>query len=124
MKILSADDSTMIRRVIRGAVETIGHELIEARDGQEAVEVMEAQGQGVGLVLLDWNMPRLDGFSVLKKLKADDRFKAVPVIMVTTEVERAKVVEAIKAGAANYVMKPFSQADLVSKIMETLSGGL
>lgn len=124
MKILSADDSTMIRRVIRGAVETIGHELVEARDGQEAVEVMEAHGADIGLILLDWNMPRMDGLSVLKKLKSDDRFKAIPVMMVTTEVERAKVVEAIKSGAANYVMKPFSQADLVSKIMETLGGGL
>ncbi len=123
MKILSADDSNMIRRVIRGAVEMIGHELVEARDGVEALEVMAAQGTEIGLVLLDWNMPRLDGLSVLKKLKEDARFRDIPVMMVTTEVERGKVVEAIKAGAKNYVMKPFSQADLVSKIMETLGQG-
>ncbi|MFH0920652.1 MAG: response regulator [Fibrobacterota bacterium] len=120
MKILSADDSAMIRRVIRGAVEMIGHELVEAADGREALEILELRHAEIGLLLLDWNMPRLDGFSVLQKVKADPRFSRIPVIMVTTEVERTKVVEAIRAGAKNYVMKPFSQADLVSKIMETI----
>lgn len=120
MKILSADDSAMIRRVIRGAVEMIGHELVEAADGREALEILELRHAEIGLILLDWNMPRLDGFSVLQKVKADPRFSRIPVVMVTTEVERNKVVEAIRAGAKNYVMKPFSQADLVSKIMETL----
>jgi two-component system, chemotaxis family, chemotaxis protein CheY len=120
MKILSADDSSMIRRVIRGAVEMVGHELVEAADGKIALEVLE-KNPDIGLILLDWNMPNLDGLSVLKAVKADERFKNIPVVMVTTEVEKGKVVEAIKAGAKNYVMKPFSQADLVSKIMETIS---
>jgi len=123
MKILSADDSSMIRKVIKGAVEMIGHELLEARDGQEALEVLEARSSEIGLVLLDWNMPRLDGLSVLKKMQEDSRFRHIPAMMVTTEVERTKVVEAVKAGAKNYVMKPFSQADLVSKITETLGVG-
>lgn len=121
MKILSADDSSMIRRVIKGAVEMVGHELVEARDGKEALEVLDKHPD-IGLILLDWNMPNLDGLSVLKAVKADERYKAIPVVMVTTEVEKSKVVEAIKAGAKNYVMKPFSQSDLVSKIMETISG--
>ncbi len=120
MKILSADDSSMIRRVIRGAVEMVGHELLEAKDGKEALEVLEKH-QDIGLILLDWNMPNLDGLSVLKAVKADSRISHIPVVMVTTEVERSKVVEAIKAGAKNYVMKPFAQSDLVSKIMETLT---
>ncbi|OGJ89337.1 MAG: histidine kinase [Candidatus Raymondbacteria bacterium RifOxyA12_full_50_37] len=123
MKILSADDSGMIRRVIKSTVESMGHELLEARDGQEALEVLEARGRDIGLILLDWNMPRLDGLSLLKKIQVDSRLNTIPVIMVTTEVERNKVVEAIKAGAKNYVMKPFSQADLVSKINETLGMG-
>jgi two-component system chemotaxis response regulator CheY len=68
-------------------------------------------------------MPLLNGLEVLKRLKADTRFKTIPVMMVTTEVERAKVIEAISAGAKNYVMKPFSHEDLMAKIMQSLGRG-
>jgi len=124
MKILSADDSVMIRRVIRNAVEVLGYGFLEAKDGQEAMEVMEKEYGDVCLVLLDWNMPRMTGIEVLRALKADDRFKAIPVMMVTTEVERAKVVEAVSNGAKNYVMKPFSHEDLMAKIMQCLGMGV
>lgn len=124
MKVLSADDSVMIRRVIKNAVDVLGFGFLEAKDGQEAIEVMEKEYADVGLVLLDWNMPRLNGLEVLKKLKADERFKAIPVVMVTTEVERSKVIEAISAGAKNYVMKPFSHEDLMAKIMQSLGMGV
>jgi two-component system chemotaxis response regulator CheY len=124
MKILSADDSVMIRRVIKNAVDVLGFDFLEAKDGQEAIDVLEKEFADVGLVLLDWNMPRLTGIEVLKKIKADARFKAIPVMMVTTEVERAKVVEAISAGAKNYVMKPFSHEDLMAKIMQSIGMGV
>jgi two-component system chemotaxis response regulator CheY len=124
MKILSADDSAMIRRVIKNAVDVLGYGFVEAKDGGEALEIMEKEYADVGLILLDWNMPRLNGLEVLKKLKADGRFKAIPVMMVTTEIERAKVIEAISAGAKNYVMKPFSHEDLMAKIMQCLGMGV
>jgi two-component system, chemotaxis family, chemotaxis protein CheY len=124
MKVLSADDSSMIRRVIKNAVDMLGLDFLEAKDGQEALEVLEREFADVGLVLLDWNMPRLTGIEVLRKIKADDRFKAIPVMMVTTEVERAKVVEAVSCGAKNYVMKPFSHEDLMAKIMQCLGMGV
>jgi two-component system chemotaxis response regulator CheY len=124
MKILSADDSIMIRKVIKNAVDVLGYDFLEAKDGQEALDIMEKEYADVGLVLLDWNMPRLNGLEVLKKLKADDRFKPIPVMMVTTEVERAKVIEAVSAGAKNYVMKPFSHEDLMAKIMQCLGMGV
>ena len=123
MKILSADDSVMIRKVIKNAVEVLGFGFVEARDGQEALDVLEKEHADVGLILLDWNMPRLNGLDVLKKIKADQRFKEIPVMMVTTEVERAKVIEAISAGAKNYVMKPFSHEDLMAKIMQSMGMG-
>ena len=123
MKILSADDSVMIRRVIKNAVDVLGYAFLEAKDGQEAVDIVDKEYADIGLVLLDWNMPRLNGLDVLKKLKSDERFKKIPVMMVTTEVERAKVIEAISAGAKNYVMKPFSHEDLVAKIMQCLGMG-
>jgi two-component system chemotaxis response regulator CheY len=124
MKILSADDSGMIRKVIKNAVDVLGYGFLEAKDGQEALDVLEQEYPDVGLILLDWNMPRLNGLEVLKKVKADDRFKAIPVMMVTTEVERAKVIEAISAGANNYVMKPFSHEDLMAKIMQSMGMGV
>ena len=123
MKILSVDDSNMIRKLIRGAVEVLGHEFLEARDGQEGLEMLQKHPD-TALVLLDWNMPRLDGFSVLQKIKADPKLQHIPVTMVTTEVDRARVVQAIQAGAKNYVMKPFSPEDLATKILESLGQGI
>jgi two-component system, chemotaxis family, chemotaxis protein CheY len=124
MKVLSADDSLMIRRIIKNAVDVLGFEFLEAKDGQEAIEILEKEYLNVGLVLLDWNMPRLNGLEVLKKLKKDDRFCHIPVVMVTTEVERTRVIEAISAGAKNYVMKPFSHEDLIAKIMQSMGLGV
>ncbi len=124
MKILSADDSVMIRKVIKNAVEVLGFGFLEAKDGVEAIEVLDKEYSDVGLILLDWNMPRMNGLDVLKKVKSDERFKGIPVMMVTTEVERAKVIEAISNGAKNYVMKPFSHEDLMAKIMQSLGMGV
>jgi two-component system chemotaxis response regulator CheY len=124
MKVLSVDDSSLIRRVVRGAVEVLGYELVEACDGVAALELLEVQYKEIVLALLDWNMPRMDGFTLLTKMKEDERFKHIPIAMVTTEVERLKVIRAIKAGAINYVMKPFSQEELSKKILECLGQGV
>jgi two-component system chemotaxis response regulator CheY len=124
MNILSADDSVMIRRVIKNAVEALGYGFMEVQDGQEAVEMVEKHFSDIGLILLDWNMPRMNGLEALKKIKENERSKAIPVMMVTTEIERAKVIEAISAGAKNYVMKPFSHEDLMAKIMQCLGLGV
>ncbi len=88
MKILSVDDSQTIRRIIRGAVEVLGHGFLEARDGFETLAVLEKEHPEIGLVLLDWNMPNMDGYALLTKMKADSRFHGIPVTMVTTEGER------------------------------------
>jgi len=120
MKILSADDSMIMRRIIRGAVDVLGYEFIEAVDGLDALEKIEANYTDLNLILLDWNMPGLDGFSVLQKVKADSRFSHIPVAMITTESEKGKIAEAVKNGAINYVIKPFSQEDLITKILDSL----
>ena len=124
MKVLSVDDSVMIRRVIKNAVDVLGFDFLEAGDGQEALDILEKEYADVGLVLLDWNMPVLTGIETLKRIKADSRYAKIPVVMVTTEVERGKVVEAISAGARQYIMKPFSHEDLMTKIMQTLGMGV
>lgn len=120
MKILCVDDSAAIRRIIRNSIDVLGFETVEAADGLQGWETLEKMGSDIKLVLLDWNMPNLDGYSLLVKIKQDPRFVDIPVTMVTTESERAKVVQAIKAGARNYLVKPFSAEDLKTKIMESI----
>ena len=116
MKMLIVDDSVMIRKVVKAAVEKIGYEPVEAKNGQEAMEKIEESHSDIALVLLDWNMPVLDGFSVLKNIKQNNEYSHIPVLMVTTEVDRKRVIQAVEAGAANYLMKPFSQEDLIEKM--------
>ena len=120
MRIMSVDDSEATRKFIKGAVDVLGFEFLEAADGKEGLEVLEKENGNVDLILLDWNMPGMDGMEMLEILKSNDLFKDIPVTMVTTESERHKVVEAIDKGAKNYLMKPFSQEILVGKIMEGL----
>lgn len=120
MKVLSVDDSAIIRKIIRGSAEVLGLEFLEAGDGAEALDVLSAEYNNVGLILLDWNMPVMDGFTTLKNLKSDERFKGIPVMMVTTEAERTNIVQAIQTGAKHYLIKPFTPEDLMSKMLECM----
>ncbi|MBN1981780.1 MAG: response regulator [Chitinivibrionales bacterium] len=124
MRIMSVDDSRATRQVIKNAVEVLGFDFCEAADGKEALELLERENGSIDLILLDWNMPVMSGLEMLTAMKSDERFKHIPVTMVTTEIERHKVVEAISKGAKNYVMKPFTQEDLIGKIMESLGMGI
>jgi two-component system, chemotaxis family, chemotaxis protein CheY len=117
-KILAVDDSSIIRRVIQGLVDTIGLEFLEAPNGQEALELLEAHYSDVVLILLDCNMPIKDGLETLDDLKVDERFRHIPVIMVTSEGEKTTIVRAIQSGASHYVIKPFAQQDLLMRIMD------
>lgn len=118
MKALVVDDSAVMRKVMAGALARAGIEdVAHAADGKEAVDAVLAQD--FNLVLLDWNMPNMLGIDALRAIRAAGR--TVPVIMVTTEAEKTRVVEALKAGANNYVIKPFEPAAIVTKIQETLA---
>ena len=122
MKILLADDSNTMRRIQKNTLKTIGYEdVVEAADGREAVNALKSNPD-VNLVLLDWNMPNMTGIEALKAIKADDSTKDIPVIMVTSESEKTKIIEAIQAGAANYVVKPFQADTLKEKITAVVSG--
>ncbi|MCY6369915.1 response regulator [Clostridium ganghwense] len=123
MKILSVDDSAIIRKIIRMAVEVIEYEFMEAADGEEALKVIEQEYKEIALILLDWNMPGIDGFELLKKLKEEDRFKHIPVMMVTTESEKLNIIKAIQAGAIHYVIKPFTMEEVTKKMLEALGRG-
>ena len=121
--VMSIDDSAQIRHIIQGATEMLGYEFLGAPDGEAALEMPETHYENVSLIMLDVNMPGINGFEVLKRLKEDDRFKSIPVIMVTTESERKLIIDAIKTGAANYITKPFAQEELATKMVEHLSEG-
>ncbi len=120
MKILLVDDSNTMRRIQKNTLKQIGYDnVIEAGDGVEALEALKANPD-VNLMLLDWNMPNMDGITCLKTLKADAALKATPVIMATSESEKSRIIEAIQSGAANYVVKPFQAETLKEKIVATV----
>jgi len=115
MKILLVDDSNTMRRIEKNTLEKMGYtDVTEAGDGAEAVS--KASQGGFDLVLMDWNMPTMTGIDALKKLKTQDSTRSIPVIMVTSESEKSRIMEALQAGAANYVVKPFQPETLQEKI--------
>lgn len=122
-KILSVDDSATMRKVVGRTVAVLGFDLLEAANGEEAIEKIRANPDDVALVILDVNMPVMDGEATLHMLKADTDLREIPVMMLTTESERTRVLGFIQAGAANYLMKPFSQDDLAAKITASLGLG-
>lgn len=119
MKALIVDDSSTMRRIIKKALQEMGMDSVEAGDGNEALASLRS-APDIDFVLLDWNMPNMNGFDTLKAIKADDATASIPVLMVTTEAERSQVVKAIQAGAKQYVVKPFTTDILVEKIKKAL----
>jgi two-component system chemotaxis response regulator CheY len=120
MKILLIDDSKTMRNIQKKTLEGLGGtEFGEAGDGVEALGVIGANPAPFDLMLVDWNMPNMDGITLVKKVRETN--KATPIIMVTTEAEKTRVIEAIKAGVNNYVVKPFTPEVLGTRIQETLA---
>jgi len=119
-KILFVDDSPVIKKVVKKSIEAIGYELIEAVDGKQGLIVLTREYKDVKLILSDWNMPVMNGYEFLKALKTNALLKIIPVIMITTEAKRSNINDAIKAGANDYVLKPFKNQDLIIKIQKIL----
>ena len=115
MKILIVDDFSTMRRIVRGILRQLGFEnFVEAENGAEALKMV--QEGGIDFVVSDWNMPVMDGLDLLKKIRGEEGSKNIPVLMVTAEALKGSVVEAIKAGANNYVVKPFTPDLLEEKL--------
>jgi two-component system chemotaxis response regulator CheY len=120
MKCLLVDDSRTMRNIqkkVLGALPNM--EFAEAGDGVEALAVIHAAPAGFDFMLIDWNMPNMDGITLVKKIRETD--KKTVLIMATTEAESARVVEAIKAGVNNYVIKPFTPETLSEKVTQTMA---
>jgi two-component system chemotaxis response regulator CheY len=104
--IMIVDDSRIMRNTVKGVFSGVDSvcNFIEAKDGEEALALMDTQT--IDLILLDWNMPRLSGIDFLKQVRAMDQYKALPIIMVTSEAAKFNVIEALKHGATDYITKP------------------
>lgn len=118
MKIMLVDDSRTIRNIQKNVLAQLGFkDVVEAADGVEALKMIGESKPDMALV--DWNMPNMDGITLVRKIRETD--KQMPLIMVTTEAEKRRVIEAIQAGVNNYVVKPFTAETLGEKINATLA---
>ncbi len=116
MKLLLVDDSSTMRRIQKTQLGNLGvNDIIEAENGQDALAKLQ-DNMPVDVVLLDWNMPVMDGLTMLKNMRSNAAYKDVKVIMCTSESEKEKVIEALKAGANNYIVKPFTPEALKEKL--------
>ncbi len=107
MRVLLVDDSRTMRNIQKQCLAALGQvEFAEAGDGVEALAVIGAAAAPFDLMLVDWNMPNMDGITLVGKVRATDR--RTPMMMVTTEAEKQRIFDAIKAGVNNYVIKPFT----------------
>ncbi len=119
MRILLVDDSRTMRNIQRKLLSALGDpEFAEAGDGMEAMSLIASSPQPFDLILIDWNMPNMDGHTLVCRIREKD--KTTPLIMVTTEAEKTRVLEAIKAGVNNYVIKPFTPEALLERVRQTL----
>jgi two-component system, chemotaxis family, chemotaxis protein CheY len=123
MKILCVDDFSTMRRIVKNILKQLGYVNIEeAEDGTQAYSKLKSGA--FGFLVSDWNMPNMDGLELLKKVRSDPALKNLPFLMVTAEAEKEKVIEAIKAGVSNYIVKPFTAEVLkekMDKIFEKLN---
>ena len=124
MKILIVDDFSTMRRIIKNLLRDLGFtNTSEADDGMTALPML--QNGNFDFLVTDWNMPGMTGIELLKAVRADDRIKGMPILMVTAEAKRDQIVEAAQAGVNGYVVKPFTAAVLkekIEKIFERFDG--
>ncbi len=116
-KILLVDDSRAVRMACRRLVDPMGFEILEAENGERALEVLH-EHPDIDVILLDWNMPVMDGLTFLKTLREDQKAPQPVVVMCTTENDMRRIVEAMHAGANEYIMKPFTEELVRGKFEE------
>jgi len=115
MKFLVVDDSSSKRRIIANCLKKLGYDdVVEAESGVAALAEI-AKGS-VDLLITEWNLPGIDGLTLVKKVRADDRFKQIPILMLTTEAVKEDVIDALKAGVDSVIVKPFTTEVLAEKV--------
>lgn len=120
MKVLVVDDFATMRRIVRNILKQLGFtNIAEADDGTTALEIMKTDK--IDLVLCDWNMPKVSGLDLLKQMKADSDLKNIPFLMITAEAQKQNIIEAVKTGVNNYIVKPFT-ADTIAEKLKKIFG--
>jgi two-component system chemotaxis response regulator CheY len=115
VRVLVVDDFPTMRRIVRSLLRQLGFENVdEAENGEDALKKLRSAEYG--LVISDWNMPVMEGLELLKHIRNDPQLKDIPFLMVTAEAEKEKVIEAIKSGVDNYIVKPFTGDALKEKL--------
>ena len=115
MKILIVDDFPTMRRIIKNLLKDLGFENVdEAEDGVIGLEKL--RNGNFDFVVSDWNMPNMDGLTMLQQVRADPNLSSIPVLMVTAEAKKENIIAAAQAGASGYVVKPFTAATLEEKL--------
>ena len=119
MKFLVVDDYSTMRRIVKNLLHDLGYaNVTEADDGKTALPLL--QNGSFDFLITDWNMPGMPGLDLLKAVRANDRLKKLPVLMLTAEAKREQIVEAAQAGVSGYVIKPFTAVTLKEKIDKIL----
>jgi two-component system, chemotaxis family, chemotaxis protein CheY len=123
MRALVIDDSRTVRAIIRQTLSEVGLDVVEAGNGREGLDRLRDAGD-VGVVLVDWNMPEMNGLEFIRAVRAERTYDPVRIMMVTTETEQEQVIRALEAGANEYVMKPFTKDILIAKLslLDVLGG--
>lgn len=119
MKALVIDDSRAMRLILGRILRGMGYEVHEAVDGQAALDSLDGIGPDIKVVLVDWNMPNMNGYEFLQAFRKQEQYADVPVMMVTSESEISQVEKAVNAGANEYIMKPFT-SDMVQAKLEMI----
>lgn len=115
MKVLVVDDMVTMRRIVKNILKQLGFGNVdEAENGQEALQKLRADT--FGFVVSDWNMPVMTGIDLLRAIRADEKLKTIPVLMVTAEAQQSNLIEAVQAGVSNYIVKPFTAETMQEKI--------
>ncbi len=119
-KILAVDDSPTMRRIIINTLKRAGYQdVVEAQDGKDALAKLKVDK--FNFVITDWNMPEMDGLTFVTTLRSMDEYKNLPVLMVTTRSVKEDIMEAMKAGVNNYIVKPFTPETLKAKIEQIMA---
>jgi DNA-binding response OmpR family regulator len=122
LKILLVDDFKSTRNLERSMLNAIGYDnVIDAVDGDDAITKLQEE-DGINFIISDWNMPNKSGYDLLVWVRANDQFKHIPFIMATAQSEKKEMIKALKAGATNYIPKPFNKEELKALIEKTVSG--
>lgn len=119
IKVLVVDDFATMRRILKNILKQLGFtNITEADDGTSALE--ELKKNNFDLIISDWNMPKMTGLELLKRVRSDDSLKEIPFLMVTAEAQKQNVIEAVQAGVSNYVVKPFTAEAISDKLQKIL----